>query len=120
MTGGGVDQEVGEGDALSGRSVGTEVGGADVGAVDQDGEPAGEHVGRGGARRADIHAGDSADGGRHPVTAVCPGSTATWPGTQALGARPVEQSAAGAVWAATRPDDGPTGGFFRDGGPLPW
>jgi hypothetical protein len=24
------------------------------------------------------------------------------------------------VWAATLPDDGPTGGFFRDGRPLPW
>ena len=28
--------------------------------------------------------------------------------------------AAGIVWAATLPDDGPTGGFFRDGRPLPW
>jgi hypothetical protein len=24
------------------------------------------------------------------------------------------------VWAATLPDDGPTGGFFRDGRPIPW
>ena len=24
------------------------------------------------------------------------------------------------VWAATLPDDGPTGGFFRDGRPLKW
>ncbi|RUX03622.1 short-chain dehydrogenase, partial [Mesorhizobium sp. M8A.F.Ca.ET.023.01.1.1] len=24
------------------------------------------------------------------------------------------------VWAATLPDDGPTGGFFRDGKKLPW
>jgi len=24
------------------------------------------------------------------------------------------------VWAATLPDDGPTGGFFRDGRPLAW
>jgi hypothetical protein len=24
------------------------------------------------------------------------------------------------VWAATLPDDGPSGGFFRDGRPLPW
>jgi NAD(P)-dependent dehydrogenase (short-subunit alcohol dehydrogenase family) len=24
-----------------------------------------------------------------------------------------------AVWAATLPDDGPTGGFFRDGRPIP-
>jgi NAD(P)-dependent dehydrogenase (short-subunit alcohol dehydrogenase family) len=54
------------------------------------------------------------------VNAVCPGLTATWPGAEAMGARPVEQSAAGVVWAATLPDDGPTGGFFRDGAPLPW
>ena len=24
------------------------------------------------------------------------------------------------VWAALLSDDGPTGGFFRDGLPLPW
>jgi hypothetical protein len=24
------------------------------------------------------------------------------------------------VWAATLPDGGPTGGFFRDARPLPW
>jgi hypothetical protein len=24
------------------------------------------------------------------------------------------------VWAATLPDDGPRGGFFRDGKPLDW
>lgn len=24
------------------------------------------------------------------------------------------------VWAALLPDDGPTGGFFRDGQPLAW
>ncbi|RUW30417.1 short-chain dehydrogenase, partial [Mesorhizobium sp. B2-5-13] len=36
------------------------------------------------------------------------------------GGRPVAQGAAGIVWAATLPDDGPTGGFFRDGKRLPW
>jgi NAD(P)-dependent dehydrogenase (short-subunit alcohol dehydrogenase family) len=54
------------------------------------------------------------------VNAVCPGLTATYPGAEAMGARPVEQSATGVVWAATLPDDGPTGGFFRDAQPLPW
>ena len=29
--------------------------------------------------------------------------------------KPVEDGAAGIVWLATLPDDGPTGGFFRDG-----
>ena len=54
------------------------------------------------------------------VNAVCPGFTATFPGAEAMGARPVSEGAAGIVWAATLPDDGPTGGFFRDGQPLPW
>lgn len=54
------------------------------------------------------------------VNAVCPGFTATFEGGEAMGARPVAESARGVVWAATLPDDGPTGGFFRDGAPLPW
>jgi hypothetical protein len=37
-----------------------------------------------------------------------------------MGARPVAESAVGVVWAAILPDGGPTGGFFRDGGPPPW
>jgi NAD(P)-dependent dehydrogenase (short-subunit alcohol dehydrogenase family) len=54
------------------------------------------------------------------VNAVCPGFTATFPDGEAMGARPVSDGAAGIVWAATLPDDGPSGGFFRDGNPLPW
>lgn len=54
------------------------------------------------------------------VNAVCPGFTATFPGGEALGARPVAEGAAGIVWAATLPQDGPRGGFFRDRMPLPW
>lgn len=54
------------------------------------------------------------------VNAVCPNFTATYPGTEKMGARPVPEGAAGIVWAAMLPDDGPTGGFFRDGQPLPW
>lgn len=53
------------------------------------------------------------------VNSVCPGWVATdMGGPQAP--RTVEEGAAGVVWAALLPDDGPTGGFFRDGGPLPW
>jgi NAD(P)-dependent dehydrogenase (short-subunit alcohol dehydrogenase family) len=52
------------------------------------------------------------------VNAVCPGWVATDMG--GAGGRPVAEGAAGVVWAATLPDDGPTGGFFRDGVPLPW
>ena len=54
------------------------------------------------------------------VNAVCPGLTATWPGAEQMGARPIGQGAASIVWAATLPDDGPTGGLFRDGQPIPW
>jgi NAD(P)-dependent dehydrogenase (short-subunit alcohol dehydrogenase family) len=54
------------------------------------------------------------------VNAVCPGLTATYPGAEAMGARPVAESAAGVVWAATLPADGPTGGFFRDAQSLAW
>ena len=34
--------------------------------------------------------------------------------------RPVAEGAEGAVWAATLPNNGPTGGFFRDRRPIPW
>jgi NAD(P)-dependent dehydrogenase (short-subunit alcohol dehydrogenase family) len=52
------------------------------------------------------------------VNAVCPGWVATDMGGP--GGRPVDEGAASVVWAATLPDSGPTGGFFRDGRPLPW
>lgn len=54
------------------------------------------------------------------INAVDPDLTATWPGAETMGARPAEVSAAGVVWAATLPDNGPRGGFFRDQKPLPW
>lgn len=53
------------------------------------------------------------------VNAVCPGWCRTemgGPGAE----RSVEQGAASIVWAALLPDDGPSGGFFRDGQPLGW
>jgi len=52
------------------------------------------------------------------VNAVCPGWVATDMGGS--GGGPVSKGAASVVWAATLPDDGPSGGFFRDGNPLPW
>jgi NAD(P)-dependent dehydrogenase (short-subunit alcohol dehydrogenase family) len=52
------------------------------------------------------------------VNAVCPGWVATDMGGR--GGRPVEEGAAGIVWAATLPDDGPSGGFFRDRQQIPW
>lgn len=53
------------------------------------------------------------------VNSVCPG----WVRTDMGGPnaeRTVEQGASGIVWAATLPDDGPSGGFFRDGQPIAW
>ncbi|MBF9132477.1 SDR family oxidoreductase [Plantactinospora sp. S1510] len=52
------------------------------------------------------------------VNAVCPGWVATDMGGG--GGRPVHDGAAGIVWAASLPDSGPTGGFFRDRRPVPW
>ena len=57
-------------------------------------------------------------GDRILVNSVCPGWVATDMG--GAGGRPVADGAAGIVWAATLPDDGPTGGFFRDGRPIDW
>jgi NAD(P)-dependent dehydrogenase (short-subunit alcohol dehydrogenase family) len=34
--------------------------------------------------------------------------------------RSAAQGAASIVWGVTLPDDGPSGGFYQDGGPLPW
>lgn len=53
------------------------------------------------------------------VNTMCPG----WVRTDMGGAgatRSVEQGADTAVWLATLPEDGPTGGFFRDRQPIPW
>ena len=52
------------------------------------------------------------------VNAVCPGWVATDMG--GAGGRPVGDGAAGVVWAATLPDGGPSGGFFRDRRPIAW
>jgi NAD(P)-dependent dehydrogenase (short-subunit alcohol dehydrogenase family) len=53
------------------------------------------------------------------VNAMCPG----WVRTDMGGSgapRSVEEGADTAVWLATLPDDGPTGGFFRNRKPIPW
>jgi NAD(P)-dependent dehydrogenase (short-subunit alcohol dehydrogenase family) len=52
------------------------------------------------------------------VNSVCPGWVATEMG--GAGGRPVKDGAASVVWAALLPDDGPSGGFFQDGQPIPW
>ena len=53
------------------------------------------------------------------VNSVCPGWVRTDMGTSRA-PRSVEEGAAGIVWAATLGVDGPSGGFFRDGKPIPW
>ncbi len=52
------------------------------------------------------------------INAIDPGWVATDMGGS--GGRPVEEGARGIVWAATLPDNGPSGGFFHDGKPVPW
>ncbi|HEX8890323.1 MAG TPA: SDR family oxidoreductase [Pyrinomonadaceae bacterium] len=53
------------------------------------------------------------------VNSVCPGWVATEMGGPNA-PRTVAEGAASVLWAATLPDDGPTGGFFRDGETLAW
>jgi NAD(P)-dependent dehydrogenase (short-subunit alcohol dehydrogenase family) len=53
------------------------------------------------------------------INAVCPGFTASFEGGAQMGARPVADVTASVVWAALLAD-GPTGGSFRVGKPLPW
>jgi NAD(P)-dependent dehydrogenase (short-subunit alcohol dehydrogenase family) len=53
------------------------------------------------------------------INAMCPG----WVRTDMGGSgapKSVEEGADTAVWLATLPDDGPTGGFFRNREPIPW
>jgi NAD(P)-dependent dehydrogenase (short-subunit alcohol dehydrogenase family) len=52
------------------------------------------------------------------VNSVCPGWVATDMGGP--GGRPVAEGAASILWGVDLPDGGPSGGFFRDGRPLPW
>jgi NAD(P)-dependent dehydrogenase (short-subunit alcohol dehydrogenase family) len=49
------------------------------------------------------------------VNSACPGFVATDMGAPMGAKKSVQDGAAGITWLATLPDDGPTGGFFRDG-----
>jgi NAD(P)-dependent dehydrogenase (short-subunit alcohol dehydrogenase family) len=58
-------------------------------------------------------------GSKIKVNSVCPG----WCRTDLGGAdapRSPEEGVDTVVWLATLPDDGPSGGFFRDRQPIPW
>lgn len=53
------------------------------------------------------------------VNSICPGWVKTdmgGPNAQ----REIDEGISGIIWAATLPDGGPTGGFFRDKHPIPW
>jgi NAD(P)-dependent dehydrogenase (short-subunit alcohol dehydrogenase family) len=53
------------------------------------------------------------------VNAACPGWVRTDMGGSSA-ARSVEEGVATTIWLATLPDDGPSGGLFRDQKPIPW
>jgi NAD(P)-dependent dehydrogenase (short-subunit alcohol dehydrogenase family) len=53
------------------------------------------------------------------TNSMCPGWVRTDMGGSAA-PRSVEEGADTAVWLATLPDGGPTGGFFRNREPIPW
>ncbi|MEM9436194.1 MAG: SDR family NAD(P)-dependent oxidoreductase [Pseudomonadota bacterium] len=53
------------------------------------------------------------------VNAMCPGWVRTRMGGQGATRSP-EEGADTALWLATLPDSGPTGGFFRDRARIPW
>ena len=53
------------------------------------------------------------------VNAACPGWVRTEMGTERAPLS-VEEGADTPVWLATLPDDGPTGGFFRERTRQPW
>ena len=53
------------------------------------------------------------------VNSMCPGWVKTRMGGEQAPRTP-EEGADTAVWLATLPDGGPSGGFFRDRKPIPW
>jgi NAD(P)-dependent dehydrogenase (short-subunit alcohol dehydrogenase family) len=53
------------------------------------------------------------------INSVCPGWVRTNMGGKEADLS-IPEGAKGIVWAATLPDDGPSGGFFRNGKPIDW
>ncbi len=53
------------------------------------------------------------------INSVCPGWVRTAMGGEEAPLS-VAEGAEGILWAATLPDDGPSGGFFRNGKPIEW
>ena len=59
------------------------------------------------------------EGSAIKINSVCPGWCRTGMGGQDA-TRSADEGAQGIVWAALLPDDGPSGGFFRDGKAIDW
>lgn len=59
------------------------------------------------------------EGSKVKVNSVCPGWVRTAMGGEDA-PRDVSEGAASIVWAALIPEDGPSGGFFRDGEEVSW
>ncbi len=62
---------------------------------------------------------DELQGTHIKINSVCPGWVRTEMGGQEA-TLSVEEGAEGIFWAATLPDNGPSGGFFRHGEPIAW
>jgi NAD(P)-dependent dehydrogenase (short-subunit alcohol dehydrogenase family) len=62
---------------------------------------------------------DEVKGYNIKVNSMCPGWVRTGMGGLAA-PRSVEEAVDTIVWLVTLPDDGPTGGFFRDGKAIAW
>ena len=62
---------------------------------------------------------DEVRGSNVLVNAVCPGWVRTEMGGSAA-PRSIEQGADSIIWLATLPDGGPSSGFYRDRGLIPW
>jgi NAD(P)-dependent dehydrogenase (short-subunit alcohol dehydrogenase family) len=62
---------------------------------------------------------DELKGTQVKVNSVCPGWVRTDMGGPGA-TLSVEQGAETIVWLATLPEDGPSGGFFRNKQPIPW
>ena len=62
---------------------------------------------------------DELKGSGVKINSVCPGWVRTDMGGEQAPLSP-EAGVKGIVWAATLPDDGPSGGFFRHGEPIAW